>query len=52
MAAQKEDHANEDKQKDNDTESESSSIYQAGSVVSTVPDRHGFYGGAQYSPEK
>lgn len=49
MAAQKEDHASKDKDKDNDTESESS---QAGSVVSTVPDRHGFYGGAQYSPEK
>lgn len=31
--------------------SEASSIFQSGSVISTVPDRHGFLGGAQYSPE-
>lgn len=31
--------------------SEASSIYQ-GSVISTVPDRHGFLGGSQYSPER
>lgn len=35
-----------------ETESEGSSIYQCSSVVSTVPDRHGFLGGSQYSPER
>lgn len=35
-----------------ETESEASSIYQCGSVISTVPDRHGFLGGSQYSPER
>lgn len=35
-----------------ETESEGSSIYQCGSVISTVPDRHGFLGGSQYSPER
>lgn len=34
-----------------ETESEASSICQ-GSVISTVPDRHGFLGGSQYSPER
>ncbi|XP_015512448.1 TBC1 domain family member whacked [Neodiprion pinetum] len=34
-----------------DSGSEASSIFQSGSVISTVPDRHGFLGGAQYSPE-
>lgn len=31
--------------------SEASSVLNNGSVVSTVPDRHGFLGGSQYSPE-
>lgn len=35
-----------------ETESEVSSIYQCGSVISTIPDRHGFLGGSQYSPER
>ncbi|XP_020706520.1 TBC1 domain family member whacked isoform X2 [Athalia rosae] len=34
-----------------DSGSEASSIFQSGSVISTVPDRHGFLGGTQYSPE-
>ncbi|XP_011495336.1 PREDICTED: TBC1 domain family member 10A [Ceratosolen solmsi marchali] len=35
-----------------ESESEGSSIYQCSSVISTVPDRHGFLGGSQYSPER
>ncbi|XP_008215148.1 TBC1 domain family member whacked [Nasonia vitripennis] len=35
-----------------ESESEGSSIYQCSSVISTVPDRHGFLGGTQYSPER
>lgn len=35
-----------------ESESEASSIYQSSSVISTVPDRHGFLGGSQYSPER
>lgn len=34
-----------------DCYSEASSVLNNGSVVSTVPDRHGFLGGSQYSPE-
>ncbi|XP_075219488.1 TBC1 domain family member whacked [Lycorma delicatula] len=34
-----------------ETCSEASSLPYNGSVVSTVPDRHGFIGGAQYSPD-
>lgn len=34
-----------------ETESETSSI-QCGSVISTVPDKHGFFGGSQYSPKR
>lgn len=40
-----------DEELNEETESEASSIYQ-GSVISTVPDRHGFLGGSQYSPER
>uniref|UniRef100_A0A1B6CLH1 Rab-GAP TBC domain-containing protein n=1 Tax=Clastoptera arizonana TaxID=38151 RepID=A0A1B6CLH1_9HEMI len=36
---------------DDDCCSEASSILNNGSVVSTVPDRYGFIGGSQYSPE-
>lgn len=49
MAALKLDNNEEDNL---ETESEVSSIYQCGSVFSTVPDRHGFLGGSQYSPER
>lgn len=41
-----------DEELNGETESEASSIYQCGSVISTVPDRHGFLGGSQYSPER
>lgn len=34
-----------------ESESETSSVLHNGSVVSTVPDRHGFLGGAQYTQE-
>lgn len=34
------------------TGSEVSSIVNNGSVISTVPDRHGFLGGAQYCPDE
>lgn len=43
---------NEEEELNGDLESEVSSIYQCGSVISTVPDRHGFLGGSQYSPER
>ncbi|XP_043271355.1 TBC1 domain family member whacked-like [Venturia canescens] len=43
---------NADEDLNGETESEASSIYQSGSVISTVPDRHGFLGGSQYSPER
>jgi len=36
---------------DDDNGSDASSLVGAGSVVSTVPDRFGFLGGSQYSPE-
>lgn len=42
---------NEEEELNGETESEASSICQ-GSVISTVPDRHGFLGGSQYSPER
>jgi len=42
---------NDEEELNGETESEASSIYQ-GSVISTVPDRHGFLGGSQYSPER
>lgn len=35
-----------------ESESDVSSVYHAGSVISTIPDRHGFLGGSQYSPER
>lgn len=43
---------NADEDLNGESESEASSIYQSGSVISTVPDRHGFLGGSQYSPER
>lgn len=43
---------NDEEELNGETESEASSIYQCGSVISTVPDRHGFLGGSQYSPER
>jgi len=43
---------NDEEELNGETESEVSSIYQCGSVISTVPDRHGFLGGSQYSPER
>ncbi|XP_063989238.1 TBC1 domain family member whacked [Diachasmimorpha longicaudata] len=43
---------NNEEDMNGESESEGSSIYQCGSVISTVPDRHGFLGGAQYSPER
>ncbi|KAG7207856.1 hypothetical protein KM043_009455 [Ampulex compressa] len=43
---------NEEEDLNAETDSEASSIYQCGSVISTVPDRHGFLGGSQYSPER
>ncbi|KAK7789461.1 hypothetical protein R5R35_005859 [Gryllus longicercus] len=36
---------------DDDSGSEASSVLHNGSVISTVPDRHGFLGGSQYTPE-
>jgi len=42
---------NDEEELNGETESEASSIYQ-GSIISTVPDRHGFLGGSQYSPER
>lgn len=36
---------------DDDTCSEASSAANNGSVISTVPDRHGFLGGSQYTAE-
>lgn len=38
-------------QDDDDACSEASSVIHNGSVISTVPDRHGFLGGSQYTPE-
>lgn len=43
---------NDEEELNGETESEASSIYHCGSVISTVPDRHGFLGGSQYSPER
>lgn len=34
------------------TGSEVSSVVNNGSVISTVPDRHGFLGGSQYCPDE
>jgi hypothetical protein len=36
---------------DDDTGSEASSAVHNGSVISTVPDRHGFLGGSQYTAD-
>lgn len=36
---------------DDDTCSEASSAANNGSIISTVPDRHGFLGGSQYTAE-
>jgi len=36
---------------DDDSCSEASSAVHNGSVISTVPDRHGFLGGSQYTPD-
>ncbi|XP_046980114.1 TBC1 domain family member whacked [Schistocerca americana] len=41
----------EQQQDDDDTCSEASSAVHNGSVISTVPDRHGFLGGSQYTPD-
>lgn len=46
MARTGNDYADEDE--DDNCSEVSSSIAPNGSVVSTVPDKHGFYGGAQY----
>jgi len=32
--------------------SDVSSVVNNGSVISNVPDRHGFFGGAQYCPDE
>lgn len=52
MAASTVSRNEEEEEVNGDLESEVSSIYQSGSVISTVPDRHGFLGGSQYSPER
>lgn len=52
MAASVPRNAEEETTRDVESESEGSSIYQCSSVISTVPDRHGFLGGSQYSPER
>lgn len=36
---------------DDDSCSEGSSAVHNGSVISTVPDRHGFIGGSQYTAD-
>lgn len=46
------DNNNDDENFNGESESDISSVYQAGSVISTIPDRHGFLGGSQYSPER
>jgi len=38
-------------QAEDDTGSEASSAVHNGSVISTVPDRHGFLGGSQYTAD-